>query len=165
MDLTVARASATGAAGYRIFGPVERKRAVMDRLYLVEASAADWEIVRLENARPRYGIDFTAANIAAETGQKRALHFQKGCYLGQEIVERVRSRGHVNKQLVAMEFDGQKVPGPGPDIVAGMAATGEVTSAAYSPKLGKVRALGYVRVPNDRSGTAIEAEKITGRVL
>jgi folate-binding protein YgfZ len=165
MDLTVAHASATGAEGYRIFGPAERKRAAMDLLYLIEASSEDWEIVRLENARPRYTVDFTAANIAAETGQKHALHFQKGCYLGQEIVERVRSRGHINKQLVAMEFEGHIVPEPGADVLADMKATGEVTSAAYSPRLGKVRALGYVRVPNDQSGTVIEAEHIAGRVV
>jgi glycine cleavage system aminomethyltransferase T len=64
-----------------------------------------------------------------------------------------------------MEFEGHIAPEPGADVLADMKATGEVTSAAYSPRLGKVRALGYVRVPNDQSGTVIEAEHIAGRVV
>ena len=62
-----------------------------------EASPGDLLAVRLEHGRPRYGDDITERYIAHETGQMHALNFQKGCYLGQEIVERVRSRGLVNR--------------------------------------------------------------------
>ena len=98
-DFNVAHATFTGGAGYRIFGPVEQKTLLLQQLYLAEATLQDSEVVRIEHARPQYGKDITIARLAAETGLTHALHFQKGCYLGQEIVERVRSRGHVNRRL------------------------------------------------------------------
>ena len=163
-DCTVAHLSLTGASGFRIFGPVSRKAAVLELLYLAEASLQDAEIVRIENGKPRYGADMTAGNITAETGLTHALHFQKGCYLGQEIVERVRSRGHINKRLVALEFDGHTAPAAGARIVVDEKEVGEITSSALSPKLGKAAALGFIRVPHDVAGTAVEAAGIAGRV-
>lgn len=163
-DATVAKISASGQPGYRIFGPAERKAEVANQLYLAEASA-DAETVRLENGRPRFGVDFTSGNIAAETGQLQALHFQKGCYLGQEIVERVRSRGHVNKRLAALEFAAESGVGAGAKISVDGKEVGEVTSAARSPRFGTVRAIGLMRVPNDRSGTAVTAGGAAGHVL
>jgi len=75
-----------------------------------------------------------------------ALHFSKGCYLGQEIVERVRSRGHVNKVLAALEIDGEAAPVTGVKVQSAGKDVGEITSAAFSPARGKVMALGIVRV-------------------
>jgi aminomethyltransferase len=93
-DVTVLRASATGQPGFRLIAPVDKKSEVQTLLASVapEATAGDVLAVRLEHGRPRYGDDITERYIAHETGQLHALHFQKGCYLGQEIVERVRSR-------------------------------------------------------------------------
>jgi folate-binding protein YgfZ len=155
-DLTVARVSFTGEPGFRLFGPAERKSAVMDLLYLIPASAQDAEVVRIERGKPRYGADITGANIAAETGLTHALHTSKGCYIGQEIVERVRSRGHVNKKLVAMEFDGPVERGS--KITAGGKEVGEVTSAA------RTFALGYVRVPHEQAGALVEDNGVAGWV-
>jgi aminomethyltransferase len=109
-------------------------------------------------------VDITSAQIAAETGQTRALHVSKGCYLGQEIVERVRSRGHVNKRLVSMELDSHDVPARGARVVVAGKEVGEITSAARSPKSGKVVALGYVRVPHEQAGAVVEVEGVAGRV-
>jgi folate-binding protein YgfZ len=161
-DLTVARATVTGGAGYRIFGPVQRKEDLLEKLYLSEATLQDAELVRIEHGRPLYGKDITIARLAAETGITRALHFQKGCYLGQEIVERVRSRGHVNRRLVSMEFNTKTAPPPEAKILAESKEVGEITSAAYSPHLGKVAAIGYV--PHDSPGTALETGGVPGRV-
>ena len=63
----------------------------------------------------------------------QALHFEKGCYLGQEIVERVRSRGLVRRQLRALRIEGGAAPEPGEKLLAGEKEAGELTSAAWSP--------------------------------
>jgi aminomethyltransferase len=132
---------------------------------LTEATEGDAEAVRIEHGRPRYGKDITIARLAAETGQTHALHFQKGCYLGQEIVERVRSRGHVNRHLVKLELDGRSVPDGEAKILADGKEVGEITSAAFSPHAGKVRALGYVRVPHEKTGTNVEVNGVEGRIV
>ena len=163
-DCTVAHVSLTGEPGYRIFGPRERKAAILELLYLAEATPQDAETVRIEHAKPRYGPDISAGNIAAEVDVPLALHFQKGCYLGQEIVERVRSRGHINKRLLPLEFEGHTVPESGTRLVVDGKEIGEIRSAAFSPKAGKVVALGFVRVPHDAPGTEVEASGIKGRV-
>jgi folate-binding protein YgfZ len=101
---------------------------------------------------PRYGQDITETTLPQETRQMHALHFQKGCYLGQEIVERIRSRGHVNKQLMGFRLEAHDVPAPGAQLFAGGKEAGEVTSAALSPE-GAVFGLAYVRVPWNKPGT------------
>jgi aminomethyltransferase len=80
-----------------------------------------------------------------------AVHFAKGCYLGQEIVERIRSRGHVNRQLKKLELDGEAPLPAGTKIVTAAGETAEVTSSAYSPALGEVVALAYVRAKSTES--------------
>ena len=76
----------------------------------------------------------------------QALNFEKGCYLGQEIVERVRSRGLVHRQLLALRIEGSAVPEPGEKLLDGEKEAGEITSAAWSPAEQAVRALAYCRV-------------------
>ena len=142
------RASATGQPGFRFIGPASRKNQLVADLaaFAPSAGADDVRVVRLENGRPRYGEDITERYIAHETGQMQALHFHKGCYLGQEIVERVRSRGLVHRQLRALRIEGQAVPEPGEKVLAGANEAGEITSAAWSPAEQAVRALAYLRV-------------------
>src|SRR5258707_7575935 len=112
----------------------------------IEADHETADTVRLENSKPRYGTDITEAQIPQETQQMHALHFSKGCYLGQEIVERVRSRGHVNKVLTPLEIDAEEAPDPGTKIQSGGKDAGEITSAEFSPARNKVVALSIVRV-------------------
>jgi folate-binding protein YgfZ len=111
----------------------------------VEASVAEAETVRVEHGRPRYGVEITESYIAQETRQMQALSFSKGCYLGQEIVERVRSRGHVNRLLTALTVAGETAPEVGAKVMWGEREVGEVMSAVWSPRMGVVRAMGYVR--------------------
>ncbi len=138
----VARASVTGAPGFRIFLPPDEKEALVAALGLVEAAGEDIRVERLEHFQPRYGEDITDTTLPQETRQMHALHFSKGCYLGQEIVERIRSRGHVNRLLAGIEIEGSATPAAGTSLTSAGAAAGEVTSAAYSPALQKVLALG-----------------------
>ena len=73
------------------------------------------------------------------------MHFNKGCYLGQEIVERVRSRGQIHRVLMPLVLETMEPPAPGTKLQIGDASAAEITSAAYSPALNKVVALAYVR--------------------
>ncbi len=164
----VVPASFTGAPALRIYLPVEQKSALLEQLAaagVVPASAEDAEAVRLENGHPRYGQDIFDMTLPQETQQMHAVHFQKGCYLGQEIVERIRSRGHVNKLLVRLTLEGSQVPTPGTPLSAEGKEAGEITSATCSPDLGKVVALGYVRAAHAAAGTPLQAGDLAARVV
>jgi len=100
--------------------------------------------VRIENGRPRYGVDILETSLPQETEQMQAVSFTKGCYIGQEIVERIRARGHVNRHLVRLEIEGTELPVPGKQMIGEREV--DVTSAVFSPELGKVVALAYTRV-------------------
>jgi aminomethyltransferase len=106
------------------------------------------EALRIAEAIPAYGIDMEERDLPQETAQMRALHFTKGCYLGQEIVERIRSRGSVHRHLRQIEVDGP-LPAPGTELrftnAAGVeAAAGAVTSAVELPD-GRRLALAMIR--------------------
>ena len=91
--------------------------------------AAALEAFRVAEGIPAYGIDIAERDLPQETSQMRALHFNKGCYLGQEIVERIRSRGNVHRHLRHLELNGP-LPKPGTELMADGAAIGQITSAA-----------------------------------
>lgn len=153
----VAAISSTGAPGLRIYGPVAGFTETVQSFEgagAVPASADDAEHVRVQHFRPRFGQDITDSTLPQESQQMFALHFQKGCYLGQEIVERVRSRGHVNKQLMGFRLDGHAAPAAGTQLYAGGKEAGEVTSSTICPE-GKVYGLAYVRVPYNKPGSTV----------
>jgi aminomethyltransferase len=165
----VSALSSTGALGYRIHAPAGDRIALKEWLHgagATEATPEEARAVRLENAKPRYGEDITEAQIPHETRQLHAVHFNKGCYLGQEIVERVRSRGHVNRSLVQLLIDGPAPPQRGAKVLSGSSEVGEITSAAYSPVLGRVAALGYVRLEQAKGPLLVDGRdaEITPRV-
>jgi folate-binding protein YgfZ len=112
--------------------------------------------VRLEHGKPRYGEDIFDTTLPQETRQMHAVHFAKGCYIGQEIVERIRSRGHVNRLLVKLEVEGGAPLAGGTKVTAGAAEAGEITSSAFLPALGKVVALAYARAQYAANGTVLQ---------
>lgn len=151
-------ASVTGAPGFRIFTPDEAEWiGRLESAGALHATAEEARTVRLEHGQPRYGEDIFDTTLPQETRQMHAVHFTKGCYLGQEIVERIRSRGHVNRLLAGLEIEGKTPLAAGEKITAGDAAAGEMTSSAFSPALGKVVALGYLRAQYAGAGTALQA--------
>ncbi|HEX8713788.1 MAG TPA: folate-binding protein [Terracidiphilus sp.] len=87
------------------------------------------EAFRVAEAIPVYGVDISDRDLPQETSQLRALHFNKGCYLGQEIVERIRARGNVHRHLRPLELSGP-VPPVGTELTLDGAAAGQITSAA-----------------------------------
>ena len=154
-DRFVVKVSATGQPGYRVILPADGKATLVSQLALPAATAAEARIVRLENGMPRYGEDISESQIAHETGLLHALHFSKGCYLGQEIVERVRSRGLVHKKLYALRLAGPDIPEQGAEIEASGQRVGRITSAVWSPALHSVAALGYLRIDVVEKGSLL----------
>jgi folate-binding protein YgfZ len=149
----VACLSSTGSPGFFIFITASEKGALISRLEAAGAEPADAEAsraVRLEHGKPRYSEDISDRFLAQEANQPHALHLGKGCYLGQEIVERVRSRGQIHRVLMPLILDTKEPPDPGAKLQIGSVSAAEITSAAYSPALAKVVALAYVRTEHAR---------------
>ncbi len=104
------------------------------------------ELARIAAGVPRYGQDIRDRDLPQETEQSHALNFRKGCYVGQEIVERINSRGQVHRKFTGFHFAGA-APAPGAKIESGGKEVGEVTSVAVVPAAGQNRVigLGYIR--------------------
>jgi folate-binding protein YgfZ len=104
------------------------------------------ELLRIASGIPRYGHDIRERDLPQETEQARALHFSKGCYVGQEIVERIRSRGSVHRKFTGFQVEGA-LPEPGTKIQLDGKDVGEITSVAALPASeGQQQvALGYIR--------------------
>ena len=121
-------------------------------------------VLRLEAGIPWYGVDFDENQIPHQaTLEKTHINFSKGCYTGQEIVERVRSRGHIQRQRVMLRFAGDAIPNAGEPLFAvnaegdaeARAEVGFVTSAAKSLATGAVIGMGYVRHEQSAPGSEL----------
>jgi len=108
----------------------------------VEVSPETLEAFRIYSGTPQFGTDIRERDLPQETGQTHALHFAKGCYLGQEIVERIRSRGQVHRQFTQFTLTGE-LPALPATLEANGKPAGELTSAAHIGDT--IYALGYAR--------------------
>lgn len=143
----VVRADRTGYGGYDLIAKAEENLALtqrLNRLGAVNIGAAAANILRVEAGIPRHGIDYQEDHLFLELDLPSSVSFNKGCYLGQEIVERIRSRGHVNKKLCALVIEGDKPPNAGARVQADGKDVGQITSAEFSPVQQRVVALAYV---------------------
>jgi folate-binding protein YgfZ len=115
------------------------------------------DMLRLEAGIPWFGTDFDEHRIPQEARIGAShISFNKGCYTGQEIVERVRSRGHVNWQLTGLLFDSAEAPVAGTAVLAEDATeAGHITSAAFSPLAGKGIGMAYLRLKYQQPGTKL----------
>jgi folate-binding protein YgfZ len=127
---------------------------------------AGWEALRLERAVPRWGRDFDATMYPQEASlEKRAVSFEKGCYLGQEVVCMLEMRGHVKRKLVSLVIEGD-VPSKGTPITnAAGEAVGEITSAAPSPTLGAPVALGMVKYAVAKAASEVKVGAGAARIV
>ena len=114
-----------------------------------------YDVLRIESGVPWHGRDVTAETLALEAPYDEAISFRKGCYLGQEVMERVTARGHVNRRLVGLVVDDASPPAAGTTLFAADRDVGRITSAAWSWRLGMVVALGYVRREHAEPGTKL----------
>ena len=135
IDLRIERGYGALAPHYQFWVPAARLKKLWNALRTAGATpvgAASLDAFRIAEAIPAYGIDIAERDLPQETSQLRALHFNKGCYLGQEIVERIRSRGNVHRHLRQLEIDGP-VPSSGTELTLDGAVAGEIRSAAALP--------------------------------
>jgi folate-binding protein YgfZ len=151
--VTLLRSGEEARESWQIWIAPEQKDELWSALLTAGArptGATALNLFRISRGIPQFGEDIRERDLPQETGQTRALNFTKGCYLGQEIVERIRSRGAVHRQYTALEVDGA-LPAPGAKIMAGEnkdeKEVGEITSSAILPLTGGDRpiALGYLR--------------------
>ena len=119
--------------------------------------ASGWEALRLERGVPRFGIDFDDKTYPQEASlEKVAVSFDKGCYLGQEVVCMLEMRGHVKRKLVSIVLEGEALPSSGAAVAdESGAAVGEVTSAALSPTLGVPVGLAMVKRAQSVAGVRV----------
>jgi folate-binding protein YgfZ len=105
------------------------------------------EVQRIVAGIPLYGVDIRERDLPQETEQMRALNFNKGCYVGQEIVERIRSRGNVHRKFTGFLVEGAAAITAGEKIISAEKEAGEVTSVATlnTPAGERTIALGYIR--------------------
>ncbi|HUI84771.1 MAG TPA: glycine cleavage T C-terminal barrel domain-containing protein [Candidatus Binatia bacterium] len=148
MGISIARSTIPQMDGYEVWLAAENVEKLWDALAAAGATPAGsdaLEMYRILRGVPRYGVDLRERDLPQETGQQHALNFSKGCYVGQEIVERIRTRGNVHRALVGFEIDGG--PPPGAKVRASDKDVGEITSSARVPLAGGERtlALGYLR--------------------
>jgi folate-binding protein YgfZ len=148
IGLTVVRGE-SDAPSYQIWLSPENATRVRDALInagAIPLGPEAQEVHRIALGIPRYGQDIRERDLPQETEQTRALHFSKGCYIGQEIVERIRSRGNVHRKFTGFLIDGP-LPAPGTKIQLDGKDLGEITSAASLPVEGGEQrvALGYIR--------------------
>jgi folate-binding protein YgfZ len=151
--------------GFDIFVPRQVVDAFKDKLIAAVRSVGGcfcgqqaFETVRIEAGVPRFGIDMDETNIPLECGiESAAISYKKGCYIGQEVINRIHSIGHVNKELRCLRLskDLSPLPAKGDKLFCNEKEVGYVTSVVRSPALDAVVALGYVRREVNRAGTEL----------
>jgi len=162
IGLTILRGDNPAVESFELWLAPEHVGTVWDSLLQSGATAVGsqaFELFRISCGIPRYGIDIRERDLPQETGQARALNFSKGCYVGQEIVERIRSRGAVHRMFTGFTLTGA-LPALGSKLRAEGKDLGEVTSVAVLPANGGeiVVALGYVRREAAATGKLFELE-------
>ena len=124
----------------------------------VPAGMQALEALRVEGGAAWYGRDVDETVILPETRLESPVSYTKGCYIGQEVVARVKYRGHVNRGLSGLVLDGDRVPAHGARVVADGKDVGRVTSAVLSPALGRPIALAYVRREHFEPGAQVDID-------
>jgi folate-binding protein YgfZ len=116
-----------------------------------------WDALRLERGLPRFGVDFDEKMYPQEASIERlAVSFDKGCYLGQEVVCMLEMRGHVKRRLVPIVLEGDGLPPRGAQVTdESGASVGEVTSAAASPTLRRPVALALLKRAQTEPGQKV----------
>jgi aminomethyltransferase len=156
--VSLIRTTHTGEDGFDLFVAAEHAPSLWDALLGGGAQAIEpdmLELLRVEAGVARYGVDMDETTIVSETNLDEAVSFTKGCYIGQEIIARIKYRGHVAKKLTGLVFDNGDGVNAGARITAADKDAGRVTSAAYSPQRGRTIALAYVKYEFLAAGTNV----------
>jgi folate-binding protein YgfZ len=156
--------------GFDLFVPNNSVGAVMDKLIAakqIDGRVVGWrafETARIEAGIPRYGADMDETNIPLECGiESRAIVYNKGCYVGQEVINRIHSVGHVNRELRGLRVanDLKTLPQKHDKLYYAGKEVGYVTSVVKSPTFGNI-ALGYVRREANQIGNELMLRTAAG---
>mgnify|MGYP003328969440 CR=1 FL=1 len=150
--LIVSRTGDVWPDAWTVYGPGDAVRALWAALIADGATPAGlgvWGTLRVEAGRPVFGTDMDENTLPPEAGiVERAVDQTKGCYTGQEVIVRIRDRGHVNRHLRVLELGDIPAPARGAELLAGDGSgkvVGHLTSVVQSPRSQGVLAMGYVR--------------------
>src|SRR5215212_5109629 len=158
VPVTIIRASHTAEDGFDIVIDSSRKAELQQALEAAGAQPVGedtFEILRVEAGIARFGQDIDESNVIPETNLDDAISYTKGCYVGQEIIVRIKHRGHPAKKLTGLRFETDQQIEAGAIIRSKEnQEIGRVTSAVISPKLGSI-GLGYVRYEYLSEGTQV----------
>jgi folate-binding protein YgfZ len=158
-----------GKLGFDVFVPNGSLGAVADKLIAAARGlggrAGGWtafETARIEAGIPRFGADMDETNLPMECIENRAMSFNKGCYIGQEVLNRIHAIGHVNRELRGLRLadDLKTLPAKGDKLIQGGKEIGYITSAVKSPALNANIALGYVRREVNQIGTELILQSV-----
>ncbi|MCB1058419.1 MAG: aminomethyltransferase family protein [Acidobacteria bacterium] len=158
---TLLRHPRLGVAGYQLLldgaSAEEVAKALLEDVPGIRpVGFSAYEMLRVEAGVPRFGDDFGPDNFPQETGIDEAVSYTKGCYLGQEVVARLHYRGQVARQLRGLVVAGDQVPAPGTELSLEDRPAGAITSAAWSPALGRPLALALLQRRAFEPGTRVE---------
>ncbi len=143
----------------------EKVHAECTRLGGLVGDEAGWNALRVERGIPRFGVEFDTTYYPQEAAlEKRAVSFDKGCYLGQEVVYMLENRGHVKKKLVPLDVEGN-VPAAGDKVTTPEGAeVGDVKSAIVGPLTGSPKAIAMVKWAQSKPGTELRIGDRVARV-
>jgi folate-binding protein YgfZ len=153
-----------GTSGFDLYVPLSSLGAVLDKTIAAARElggrACGWtalEAARIEAGIPRFGADMDETNLASEAIESRAISYSKGCYIGQEVIARIRTYGQVAKSLRGLRLadDLKQLPEPGDKLFHEGKEAGYVTSAVASPAFKANIALGYVRKETNQIGAKL----------
>jgi folate-binding protein YgfZ len=164
-DATVIKDSWLGVEGYEVQVPPAAFHALLDRLTAagaVPVSDAAIDVVRIEHGIPVEGAEIDDDTIPMEARLDHLIDFEKGCYVGQEVIARATNLGQIKHILIGLDVAGERVPRKGAPIAVGGKETGKVTSGVRSPGLGRVIALGFVRKVDDVPGMPVTIDDPPG---
>ncbi|MBC7856633.1 MAG: aminomethyl transferase family protein [Pirellulaceae bacterium] len=169
MDVCVQRVDFAGEPSYFLTTSAEAFAAVQSALLNAGATSCEPAAVnaaRIEAGTPLFGMDITEENLPQEIGKsKLAISFTKGCYLGQETVARIDAMGHVNRLLVGVMFTSSEIPAAGTELFAVGKPVGKVTSACWSPRLGRPLAFALLRRAQAVPGTKLTGASAAAEVI
>jgi folate-binding protein YgfZ len=159
-QVTIIRATHTAEDGFDLFAGATEMETLREAFIKAGAQPvgdAAVETLRLEAGIARYGIDMDETHVVTETNLDDAVSFTKGCYLGQEIIARIKYRGHVARKLAGLIFEGEaSLESDAKIFSVDDKEIGRVTSAGFSPRLARTIALGYVKYDYLEPGTGMK---------
>jgi folate-binding protein YgfZ len=144
--------------GYDVWVPRTQAETAVQSLSELGVKVVDfatWNVLRTEAGIPIFGVDIDETTTMPELGEA-GISYDKGCYIGQEVVAKVKYIGHVNRRFVGLAVSGNDLPEAKSAIRKGGKDVGYVTTAVFSPALNKPIALGFVSRLAGSPGSEVE---------